>query len=147
MPTLDLPTDALYVSTETPTLSATFGDPDTQDTGTVTFQVCSSATCTGGSDPLATFDSSSTTVGVGSSGSAAVPAGTITADGTYYWRAKSTDSASSASSYSATRSFIVDTTAPANARAVYQAHREKLPNFSMLVSHVLVPPTLALDRK
>ncbi len=35
-----------------------------------------------------------------------------------------------------------ETTAPANAMAVYQAHREKLPNFSMLVSHVLVPPAI-----
>lgn len=35
-----------------------------------------------------------------------------------------------------------ETTAPANAMAVYQAKREKLENFSMLVSHVLVPPAI-----
>ncbi len=35
-----------------------------------------------------------------------------------------------------------ETTAPANAMAVYQARREGLGNFSMLVSHVLVPPAL-----
>lgn len=35
-----------------------------------------------------------------------------------------------------------ETTAPANAMAVYQAHRERLRNFSLLVSHVLVPPAL-----
>jgi hydrogenase expression/formation protein HypD len=35
-----------------------------------------------------------------------------------------------------------ETTAPANAMAVFQAHREGLPNFSMLVSHVLVPPAI-----
>jgi hydrogenase expression/formation protein HypD len=35
-----------------------------------------------------------------------------------------------------------ETTAPANAMAVYQAAREKLDNFSMLVCHVLVPPAL-----
>ncbi len=35
-----------------------------------------------------------------------------------------------------------ETTAPANAMAVFQAEREKLPNFSMLVSHVLVPPAM-----
>ena len=35
-----------------------------------------------------------------------------------------------------------ETTAPANAMAVYQAHREQLTNFSMLVSHVLVPPAI-----
>ena len=35
-----------------------------------------------------------------------------------------------------------ETTAPANAMAVYQAGREGLRNFSMLVSHVLVPPAM-----
>jgi hydrogenase expression/formation protein HypD len=35
-----------------------------------------------------------------------------------------------------------ETTAPANAMAVYQAEREGLTNFSLLVSHVLVPPAL-----
>jgi hydrogenase expression/formation protein HypD len=35
-----------------------------------------------------------------------------------------------------------ETTAPANAMAVYQAKREGLANFSILVSHVLVPPAM-----
>ena len=35
-----------------------------------------------------------------------------------------------------------ETTAPANAMAVYQAHKRGLKNFSMLVSHVLVPPAM-----
>lgn len=35
-----------------------------------------------------------------------------------------------------------ETTAPANAMAVYQAHREDTRNFSILVSHVLVPPAM-----
>ncbi len=35
-----------------------------------------------------------------------------------------------------------ETTAPANAMAVYQAAREGIRNFSMLVSHVLVPPAM-----
>ena len=35
-----------------------------------------------------------------------------------------------------------ETTAPANAMAVYEARRERLDNFSILVSHVLVPPAL-----
>jgi hydrogenase expression/formation protein HypD len=35
-----------------------------------------------------------------------------------------------------------ETTAPANAMAVYQAKRDGLRNFSMLVSHVLVPPAM-----
>ncbi|MEZ5427888.1 MAG: hydrogenase formation protein HypD, partial [Pyrinomonadaceae bacterium] len=36
-----------------------------------------------------------------------------------------------------------ETTAPANAMAVFQAKRQDLKNFSMLVSHVLVPPAIA----
>jgi hydrogenase expression/formation protein HypD len=35
-----------------------------------------------------------------------------------------------------------ETTAPANAMAVAQARRDELTNFSMLVSHVLVPPAM-----
>jgi hydrogenase expression/formation protein HypD len=35
-----------------------------------------------------------------------------------------------------------ETTAPANAMAVFQAHTQKIPNFSVLVSHVLVPPAI-----
>jgi len=35
-----------------------------------------------------------------------------------------------------------ETTAPANAMAVWQAKREGLSNFSVLVSHVLVPPAI-----
>jgi hydrogenase expression/formation protein HypD len=36
-----------------------------------------------------------------------------------------------------------ETTAPANAMALIQARRERLDNFSMLASHVLVPPAIA----
>jgi hydrogenase expression/formation protein HypD len=36
-----------------------------------------------------------------------------------------------------------ETTAPANAMALFQAKRQGIPNFSMLVSHVLVPPSIA----
>ena len=35
-----------------------------------------------------------------------------------------------------------ETTAPANAMAVFQAAQSAVPNFSMLVSHVLVPPAM-----
>ncbi len=35
-----------------------------------------------------------------------------------------------------------ETTAPANAMAAYQARRQGIANFSMLVSHVLVPPAM-----
>jgi hydrogenase expression/formation protein HypD len=36
-----------------------------------------------------------------------------------------------------------ETTAPANAMTVFQAHRLGIKNFSLLVSHVLVPPAIA----
>jgi hydrogenase expression/formation protein HypD len=36
-----------------------------------------------------------------------------------------------------------ETTAPANATAIHTAHRERLGNFSVLLSHVLVPPAIA----
>lgn len=35
-----------------------------------------------------------------------------------------------------------ETTAPANAMAVWEANRQNISNFSMLVSHVLVPPAM-----
>ena len=35
-----------------------------------------------------------------------------------------------------------ETTAPANAMALYQAKKENIKNFSMLISHVLVPPAM-----
>ena len=108
MPALVTPTGG-RTSTPTPTLTATFSDPDSNDSGKVTFQVCSDSGC---SSSLGTFDSTSTSIAVGANGSAAIPGGTITADGTYYWRAKNVDASAAASSYSATRSFTVDTTAP-----------------------------------
>jgi hydrogenase expression/formation protein HypD len=42
-----------------------------------------------------------------------------------------------------------ETTAPANAQAVYLAYKENINNFSVLVSHVLVPPAIKaiLDAK
>jgi hydrogenase expression/formation protein HypD len=39
-----------------------------------------------------------------------------------------------------------ETTAPANAMAVHLAKQEGLTNFSVLVSHVLVPPAIARSR-
>lgn len=37
-----------------------------------------------------------------------------------------------------------ETTAPANAMAVFQAHQQGITNFSILVSHVLVPPAIEM---
>ena len=111
-PSLVAPANGTQRNTATPTLSATFGDPDPNDTGTITFQVCTTSNC---SSPIgSTFDSSVTANGA--DGSAQIPGGLLAADGTYYWRAKSTDSTPASSAYSATRSFVVDTTTPTSSR-------------------------------
>src|SRR6185437_1352087 len=119
-PTLVTPNNAAQVNTATPSLTGTFSDPDPNDTGTVTFQVCGNSTCTAGGDPMATFSSGSG-IANNANGSASVPGGTITSDGTYYWRAKNVDSSAAASAYSATRSFVVDTTAPTMSSATVAA--------------------------
>jgi uncharacterized repeat protein (TIGR02059 family) len=119
-PALVSPADASQLSTTTPTLTATFSDPDTQDTGKVTFEVCTTSNC---SSSLGTFDSSSTTIAVGANGSAAVPGGLgLTSGTTYYWRAKNVDSSAAGSANSATRSFTVDTTAPTMSSATVAAN-------------------------
>src|SRR5207237_2815509 len=102
-PTLVSPGNAARLNTATPTLTATFLDPDTQDTGKVTFEVCTTNNC---SSSLGTFDSTSTALAVNANGSAAVPGGFNLANGTtYYWRAKNVDASAASSSYSAIRSF------------------------------------------
>src|SRR5207245_8748412 len=83
------------------------------------FEVCTTRNC---SSSLGTFDSTVTTLAVGANGSAAVPGGFNLADGSsYYWRAKNVDISIASSSYSATRSFAVDTTAPTISSATVAA--------------------------
>src|SRR5205085_9351243 len=85
-PTLVSPANAARINTTTQTLTAKFLDPDSQDAGKVTFEVCTTNNC---STSLGTFDSTSTTLAVNANGSAAVPAGFNLAKGTiYYWRAE-----------------------------------------------------------
>jgi uncharacterized repeat protein (TIGR02059 family) len=113
VPALVSPAAGARVNSATPSLSATFTDPDSQNTGQLTFQVCADAAC---SSVLATFSSTSG-VANGADGSASVPGGTITADGTYHWRAKATDNTGAGSAYGATRSLVVDTAVPTFASA------------------------------
>src|SRR2546423_5206185 len=88
-PSLVSPADAARLNSATPTLTATFLDPDSQDNGKVTFEVCTTSNC---SSSLGTFDSTSTSLAVNANGSAAVPAGFNLAEWTtYYWRAKHFD--------------------------------------------------------
>ena len=113
VPALVTPTAAQHLNTLTPSLIATFSDADTTNTGQITFRVCDSSDC---SNVLATF-SSGAGIANGANGSASVPGGTITSDGTYYWQAKATDNTTAASAFSSSRSFVVDTTAPVFASA------------------------------
>ncbi|HVS86108.1 MAG TPA: SwmB domain-containing protein [Gaiellaceae bacterium] len=105
-PTLGSPGDAVYVGTATPTLHATFADPDTQDTGKVTFRICSDSNC---DTVLQTLDSA-TNLAVGDTGSATAAS---LADGQYWWDAQDVDASAEPSSFSGTRSFTIDTSPPA----------------------------------
>ena len=110
VPTQVTPADAAYPNTTTPTLTATFSDPDAANTGRINFRVCSDAAC---SSVLSTFSSSSG-IANGANGSAAVPGGAGLVNGTtYYWQAQAEDNSAVQSAFSASRSFTVDTTAPA----------------------------------
>src|SRR5439155_5183314 len=103
------------LNTETYSLSLHYALPISQDTGKITFEVCTTSNC---SSSLGTFDSTSTALAVNANGSAAVPAGFNLANGTtYYWRAKNVDGSAASSAYSATRSFLVDTAAATMSRS------------------------------
>ena len=88
------------MTTHTPTLIATFSDPDAGDTGKITFQLCSNSDC---SSVIGNYDSGNTS----NNHNASVVAPTLS-NGTCYWRAMSTDNAGNTSSYSGIRSFIVN---------------------------------------
>src|ERR1019366_3685805 len=123
-PALVSPADTAQLNTATPTLTAAFSDPDPNDSGKVTFQVCAVSDC---ASQLASFDSTNTSITNGANGSNAVPGGTITSDGTYYWRAKNVDSSAASSSYSSIRSFTVDTTPPTIRSATVAANGTTVP--------------------
>src|SRR5205814_6665879 len=83
VPSLVSPAGGSYSTTATPTLTATFTDPDASDTGTITFRICANATCTAGGDPIATFDSPAALAN-GANGAASAPA---LPDASYFWQA------------------------------------------------------------
>ena len=88
----------------TPTLSATFSDPDAGDTGTLSFQLCADSGC-------ATVLQSGTASGL-ANGANGTWTPTALVDGAYYWRAQAQDSAGNQSDWSAASGFTVDTVAP-----------------------------------
>ena len=103
-PTLVSPADATPTNVP-PQLKATFSDPDAGDTGTVTFNVCSDSAC-------AHVVTSATSSSVSNNANASWTPASLPAEGTYYWQAKDTDAAGGVSSWTATQSFIYDTTPP-----------------------------------
>ena len=104
-PTLLDPGDKTWQSS-LPRLTAVFRDPNSGDTGTITFGICSDPACAnvlagGSSFPVKNLATGGWTVG------------TTLADGTYYWRAYAQDAAGNRSAWTPTRSFTLDTVAPA----------------------------------
>jgi adhesin/invasin len=123
LPTLVTPASNGYVNTLQPTLTAHFSDPDTQQKGTINFELCtapvaaSSATACNGTtvkSGTALFSSAQASTVGAQDLAAAVPSGYITGDGTYYWQAQNKDDGTGTltSSWSATRAVMVDTTKP-----------------------------------
>jgi hypothetical protein len=105
VPALDSPADGSVTTSTSPTLAATFSDPDSADTGTVEFRVCTTLVGGAGSDCSdEVVSGSSATVANGAIGSWTVsPA---LAPGTYYWQARASDGIGT-SEWSATRSLKV----------------------------------------
>ena len=103
LPTLNAPANVSRGNNPAPLLSANYTDPES-DNGTLSFQLCSDAACS-------SVLQSNTTPSIASGANGTwTPAALLS--GTYYWRVQSTDSTSNASGWSATRSFVVDLTAP-----------------------------------
>jgi large repetitive protein len=104
-PALVTPADAALVPTTTPTLTATFTDPDAGDTGLVRFDVCSDPSCT----TVVRTGTSAAGIASGSNGSWIVGAA-LSQGVQYYWRARNEDAAAATSGYSPIRTFTVNST-------------------------------------
>lgn len=102
------PADGGWVTT-TPQLQATFTDPTSSDTGTVDFRLCSSAATAG--TACGSVVQSSTSASVASGAKASFTPASI-ADGQYYWQTRGQDAAGNLSAWTATSSFLLDTTPP-----------------------------------
>jgi len=103
-PILVSPADGATTANTTPSLVATFSDPDALDTGQVNFQVCVNATCTGGGDPQR---SGSSPAGLTNPANGTWTVSAALANATYYWRAQNIDQWGAVSAWSATRQLII----------------------------------------
>ena len=108
-PTLVSPADATLTNA-IPQLDASFDDATAGgDTGSIDFQLCTSAATAGTScAPLAQSGSAGS---LSSGGTGSWTPGAL-ADGTYYWQGRATDAAGNQSGWSATHSFQLDTSVP-----------------------------------
>ncbi len=101
-PTPTTPANGATGVTPLPSLAATHVDPD-GDAATVSFELCSNATCS-------IVPQSGTSPSTASGSSASWTAGSALAQGTqYWWRARSTDARGATSSWSAIWSFTTST--------------------------------------
>jgi hypothetical protein len=94
------------VTTNGLTLTATFSDPSVSDTGSLEFRLCSDAPC---STVVASSPLTSTLANGVNGGWTISPA---PADGSYFWGARSHDTAGNVSSWSASRAVTFDRTPP-----------------------------------
>jgi alpha-tubulin suppressor-like RCC1 family protein len=102
-PTLTSPADTA-LTTATPTLSATFQDPDVGNTGRIRYELCINAACTTQRPLYAGM--SATGLAIGATGTWTAPA--LTIGSTYFWRARGQDNSGNEGAWSAWRSFTVD---------------------------------------
>ena len=109
------PANAAFFATTTPTLSATFSDPDVADTGTLTFRVCTNGTDSTTCNASLLQDIAVASLANGATGNGLYSGSALTPGTTYFWQVKANDGTidNTAGFVPATpRSFTIDTTAP-----------------------------------
>lgn len=110
-PALASPSDGLVTVDTTPTLTATFSDPDAADTGTLGFELCSVAVAAGQSCTDAggsVLASGSSPAGVSNGTNGSWTPGTALPSGVYHWHAMATDSSGGVGPWSASWQVRVD---------------------------------------
>ena len=113
-PTLVSPTGGAWVASTTPTLTATFSDPNAGNTGQLEYELCR----TNVADPWSTNCASEYQTGLSASGIAIGSNGTwapntpIAENTFYYWRARGTDNVGLTGVWATSANFRADATPP-----------------------------------
>ena len=111
IPVLVSPANASSTSDTTPTLSATYSDTDTDDTGTTNYRI-SSSTAQDCLDEVSIVSSgASSETATNNATTTYTPDSSIGSDGTYYWCAQNNDGVAT-SSWTSMGSFVLDTIPP-----------------------------------